>query len=130
MAGSLKWTRYITDDGQLWGLIRDESNVENAIVADGDADIPTGTTTVYSVPRNVQPRFATYKSQTTVRVRRITIPTRAQYDALAAGDGAIANRTFADSETGETFELQSLTPERLRPIVFSADTGLNDGDAT
>jgi hypothetical protein len=120
MAGSLKWTRYVTDDGQLWGLIRDESNVEGVVIADGDTDIPTGTTTIY----------ATFKSQTTVKTRKNTIPSRAQYDALASNNTAIANRVFTDADLGETFELQSLTPERLRPVVFSQDTGLNDGDAT
>lgn len=130
MAGSLKWTRYITDDGQVWGLIRDESNVESVVVADGDTDIATGSTVVYAVPRNVEPRFATYKSQTTVKVRKITIPTRDQYDALAVNNTAISNRVFTDADLGETFELQSVTPERIRPIVFSQDTGLNDGDAT
>lgn len=128
MSGSKKWVRYSTDDGQLWALIRDESNTEGAVLADADVDIGTGDSTKYAVPRNVVPRFATYKSDTTVKFRKVTIPTRDLYDDLASDTPVSTSKTFA--EDGETFRLQSLTPERIRPVVFSADTGLNEGDAT
>jgi hypothetical protein len=128
MSGSIKWTRYVSDDDEVWGLLRDESNIEDVALTDSEVDVGTGSTIKYSVPQNVRPRFATYKSTTTVRVRKITIPTRAMYDDLATGAGVLGNRTFTDGT--ETFALQSLTPERIRPIVFSQDTGLNDGDAT
>lgn len=128
MAGSKKWTFYETDDGEQWGLIRDESNVEGVVIADGDVDIPTGSSIKYSVPANVRPRYATYKSETTVKVRRVTIPTRALYDDLASAIPNSTSKTF--TEDGEVFRLQGLSPERIRPVVFSGDTGLNDGDAT
>lgn len=131
MSGSIKWTYYQTDDGGDWGLLRDESNVENVVTTDADADIGATSAVKYAVPKNVQPRFATFKSTTTVRIRKITIPTRDLYDALASNvTQTSVSRSFTDAETSEVFQLQSLSPERLRPVVFSADSGLNDGDAT
>ncbi len=131
MSGSIKWTYYQTDDAGDWGLLRDESNVESVIVSDAAADIGSASAVKYSVPSNVRPRFATFKSTSTVRVRKITIPTRDLYDELAANTTAVnVVRSFVDADTTETFVLQSLTPERLRPVVFDEDTALNDGDAT
>ena len=131
MAGSIKWTYYQTDDAGDWGLLRDESNVENVVVTDADADIGAASAVKYAVPKNVRPRYAVFKSTTSARTKKITIPTRALYDELAATGASVSvNRSFADADTGETFALQSLSPERLRPVVFSEDTGLDDGDAT
>lgn len=128
MAGSRKWITYQTDDGQNWGLIRDESNTEGAVLADADIDVGTGSTIAYAVPSNVRPRFATYKSDATVKTRKVTIPTRVLFDDLASASPNSTSKTFV--EDGETFRLQSLSPEKIRPVIFSADTGLNDGDAS
>jgi hypothetical protein len=128
MSGSLKWTYYQSDDNENWALFRDESNLEGIALADTDVDISSGSTIKYSLPRNVEPRFAIYKSTTTVKTRKITIPTRAMYDDLAVGGNLIGSRSFP--EDGETFVIQSLSPERIRPIIISNDTQLNDGDAT
>lgn len=127
--GSRKWLKYDTDDGSQWAMFGDESNIENIVVTDANVDIAIADVDdrKWAVPQNVEPRFATFQSTTTVAKRKIRIPTPAIYQALAANDTAIALRTF--SEDGETFQLQSLTPERIRPIVTDADTGLNDGDA-
>lgn len=130
MSGSIKWLKYTTDSADEFAYLADESNAENVIVADAPIDVQTTDTIKYAVPANVQKRFATFKSTTTVKVRKVVIPTVALYQALADNDATLVSRAWNDAELGEQFVLQSLTPERIRPIVGSEDTGLNDGDAT
>lgn len=132
MAGSLKYIKYDSDDGGEWALFRDESNVESVVATDADIDIAVAdvATRKYQLPRNLNPRFATYRSTSTVRTRKVVIPTVAIYNDLAAGANLLAVRTFSDLGTGEIFQLQSLSPERIRPVVIDADTAINDGDAS
>lgn len=128
MSGSLKFVSYTDDRGGKWALNRDESNMESVIVDDGSFDITPDNVDehTYITPRNLKPRFATYKSSTTVKVRKVTIPTVDIYNALFTGDDAVALRSF--TAEGETWVLSGLSPERIRPIVVSIDTGLNEGD--
>lgn len=130
MAGSLKWLKYTDDSGVDFAYFGDESNVENVVVDDTSFDIVSTDTIKYSVPQNIQKRFATFKSTTTPRVKKVVIPTIALYNALAENNGVLVSREWNDTELSEQFVLQSLTPERIRPIVGANDTQLNDGDAS
>jgi len=122
MAGSLKYMKYFSDDGSPWAMLVDESNVENVCTGNNDIAVVDVTTHPYWVP--------VFQSTTSVRVRKIPIPTVAEYNDLATAGNTITVRTFADADTAETFQLKSLVPERIRPVVVDGDTGLNDGDAT
>lgn len=123
MAGSIKWFVYTADRGDLFGYLQDESNSEVFGTAhDANLGLPT-----WGYPSNLEMRTAHYKSTTTVRTRKIVVPTRALYDDLAGGGTAVGS-SFTDAATGETFVLQYLSPERVRPVIIAEDTGLNDGD--
>ena len=125
MAGSMKYVSYTDDLDKKWALKHDESNWE---AINGDtADITPANIAahLYEVPGNIIPRFATFRSTTTTKVRRIVLATRSVYTTYIQGGG---DREF--TEDGETFALVGVTPEFMRPLVFAADTGLNDGDET
>ena len=130
MSGSIKWLKYTTDGGDVFGYQADESNAENVIVADDPIDVQTTDMIKYSVPSNVGKRTATFKSTTTVRKKVVVIPTVVLFQALIDNDGTLVSRSWNDAELGEQFVLSGVSPETMRPIVGSVDTGLNDGDVT
>ena len=134
MAGSLKYFRYQLDNGDIFAIYADESNMES-IHVDPPAfeyDVTTANlpTVTYKLPANVDPRKARYKSLTSPRVREIIVPTQAMYNDLVSATGAQGLRSFVDPDTAETFTFRGVTPELVKPIVISEDTGLIDGDDT
>jgi len=130
MSGSLKFLPYDTDDGLLWAMLTDESNFENVNTDGLDITITDLAARRYKVPSNVEKRFATFKSTTTVRQKKVYLPTRAHYDDIQTNGATITVRTFTDADTGEAFQFVSATPERISPVVIDGDTGLDDGDAS
>lgn len=134
MSGSLKYMRYQLNNGDIFAVFADESNIENIHVEPPtfEFDVTTANlaTVPYKIPGNVEPRRARYKSTTSVRVKEIIVPTEAMYNDLIAATGLQGLRSFVDTETGETFTFRGVTPELVKPIVISEDTGLIDGDDT
>jgi hypothetical protein len=130
MAGSNKYFIYVSDDGLNWAMLADESNTE-AIVAD-DAAIDVTPANLadhrYKVPGNVEKRFATYKSLDGLQTRKIYVPTVALYQDLATATFTDTLGAYTDA-AGTQFFLSGLSPERIRPVTASVDTGLLDGDA-
>lgn len=123
MAGSLKYFVYTTDEGDDFGLKADESNTEavNGAVQDFPAGAPP---TLYTLPRNVQPRYLTYRSVDGTVTRKIYALTAAIF---AGAEGAVAS--YADPVSGLTLNLTRKTGEVIS-YPFGADTGITDGDAT
>lgn len=134
MSGSIKCIKYDDDYGNFWALRRDESNIENIMTNDAAVDIQEVDLIArkFEIPQNLEPRFAYYKSTSTVKVRKIVIPTLDIAQDLVLGTQALASRSFTDTQLDppETFTFVSVKPEQIRPVVVSIDTGLNDGDAT
>lgn len=125
MAGSRKKVSYTDGLGETWALDVDESNWESVNGNGYDVtDTNVGDHT-YLLPPNVRPRMAWYRSETTVKVRKVPLATATIYLNLLLGSGV---REF--DEGGETFKFYRLEPESFRPIVFALDTGLNEGDFT
>jgi len=122
MAGSLKWFQYTDDNGALYGLFADESNVE-AINVGGDY---TGTPAlVDAVPRNVQVRRAFYGTTDGTRVISIPVLTPARLLALSADVPTIDDPI----DSSLTLVLLRIRPE-IRRLPIPNDTGLQDGDIT
>lgn len=122
MAGSLKWFQYTDDNGALYGLFADESNVE-AINVGGDY---TGTPAlVDAVPRNVQVRRAFYGTTDGTRVISIPVLTAARLLALSAEVPTIPDPI----DSALTLVLLRIRPE-IRRLPIPNDTGLQDGDIT
>ncbi|HJZ06430.1 MAG TPA: hypothetical protein VJ327_11370 [Patescibacteria group bacterium] len=121
MAGSLKWFVYTTDDGGVYGLFGDESNIE-AINSGGDY---TGTPALTeAVPRNITPRRAVYGSVDGSRTITIPVLTSARLLELSTDVP-----TIADPLSSATLVLLRVRPE-VRRLPIPNDTGLDDGDLT
>ena len=121
---------YVTDLGDLFAITRDESNMENALTGNAsDLSAADVASVNYYLPSNVEPRSANYTSTTTSRVKTIALPRPADYLAALTGDESRVLRSFVDTDTGETFRFTGAINEQFKPVVFSIDTGLNDGDA-
>jgi hypothetical protein len=120
MAGSIKWHVYTDDNGALYALSADESNIE-AINEDGDY---TGNPVlVDAVPRNVRPRFAVYGTTDGTRTIRIPVLTQAALITLPTEVPNIPDPI----NPALTLVLIRIRPEQRR-LPIPNDTGLQDGD--
>lgn len=129
MAGSMKYFRYLTDSGNLYALWGDESNIELVHVVNPQVTVANEDDTPYVLPRNVKPRYATYKSTTTPHVRKVPIMSASAFAEMKVKNFSTCRKTFNENVEGEvlTFQLVRLTPEKMRGVT-SVDTGLNGGD--
>lgn len=119
MAGSIKFFRYVADDGTTWAAQRDESNVET-VNAGVDGIITPAQK--YKIPSNLKPRTAVY-TDVTGRIRReIIVLTPAIFAALDA------TTPITDQVSGEALRLKFTKGERVT-LPSLQDTALNDGDA-
>lgn len=120
MAGSLKWFKYETDNGDTFGILMDESNGE----AVGNDDFVAGDYLVvrYAVPRNVEPRYALYRTQDGKQTARIPLT-----DPGASIANLPAQITLFN---GVNASLTRVVGEIIAPIPIHLDTGLDDGDIT
>lgn len=122
MAGSLKWFNYTDDNGAIYALFGDESNIE-AVNTGGDY---TGTPAlVDAVPRNVTPRRAFYGAIDGTRVISIPVLTPARLLALPTEVPTIPDPI----DDTLTLVLLRVRPE-IRRLPIPNDTGLQDGDLT
>lgn len=122
MAGSLKYFRYTTDLEDEFAIFMDEGNgeaVSNPDYADG------GETLRYTIPSNVEPRYAVYGNTEGSRNIRIPICTLLAYNNL---DEDVPSISDPLDET-QTLRLIRVRPEQRR-VPVPTDSGLQDGDAT
>lgn len=124
MAGSLKWFVYTTDDGTDFAIKLDESNTE--AVNGATQDYVAGTAFRFSIPRNLKPRRAVYQSPDGVRSITCVALTQAIYNGIPANVTSITDPL----PPGNTLNLVRILPERISPLPFANDTGIDDGDAT
>lgn len=120
MAGSRKWFKYTCDNGDVFGIQQDESNGE-AVSNDDFGALDDGAI-IYSLPGNVQPRYAIYRTVDGLRSARIVITDR------LASLGTLPSQI--NLGTGELANLTQFSGEVVRPVPISFDTGLDDGDLT
>lgn len=124
MAGSLKWFVYTTDDGTDFAIKLDESNTE--AVNGSTQDYVAGVAFRYSIPRNLRPREAVYRNGTGTRTIRCVCLTQSIYNGVTANVTSITDPIAGQGTLG----LVRITPERISPLPFANDTGLQDGDDT
>lgn len=122
MAGSKLWFAYTDDNGSVWGLNADESNVK-ALNGSTGRPLPAGL--VDAVPRNVKVRYAVYEDVGATRRLRIPVLTPGLFNTIETTaatipdpldtSGTPVNLTFGDKKA-----------ERRRTIR-RRDTGQIDG---
>lgn len=121
MAGSIRSFDYLSDDGELYRISRDESNTEALNPSDvgallGTAKYPTGYETRYAL---------LYQVSNPEIKRKVTILTPERFSAI------LGNEDFLLSVIGAVpaaFRVSALIGERRTGLV-SGDTGQNDGDS-
>lgn len=124
MAGSLKYFAYTTNGGSIYPLKMDESNGE----AVGNTDYTDTTVTAgNSLPRNITPRYALYRSSDGLHTRKI--PVTANNVDLEDLPASFEIPSPVLGGANITVFRQSLIGEVQRAAV-PADTGQTDGDAT
>lgn len=124
MAGSIKWFKYTTDAGDVFGIRMDESNGE--LMGNADFAALDDNSIVYALPRNVKPRTALFRSNDGLVSRRIVVCDKdADITTIASSFVVPA----ADGNPAFTMQLRSFRGEEVVRLS-SGDTGLTDGDAT
>lgn len=124
MSGSLKWFQYTTADARNFAIFMDESNgeaVSNTDLAtgdDGDLD---------ALPRNVKPRFASYRSLDNKVQRKIPVTSNTANITTLPLTISIA---AIDTNPAITVYLAGFTGEKQTRIPKAADSGQDDADAT
>jgi hypothetical protein len=136
MAGSIKWMKYVSDDGNTYRVKIDESNGENH---DFDDVTTASADAMEELPKGYQMRHVLWRSDTGNAGRKFYCgkPTSADFiiggnsivnfligTALGALDGSF---TRAVGEARSLFKNAAGTGATS---VQGGDTGLNDGDAT
>lgn len=119
MAGSMKWFKYETDNGEFFGVKMDESNGE--AVGNTDFGIADDGAIIYTIPSNITPRYALYRTVSGDRSAKIII--------TDANDSLSTLPSQINLGTGELANLTLFAGEVVKPVPISFDTGLNDGDA-
>ena len=124
MAGSIKWFKYTTDSGDVFGIRMDESNGE--VMGNTDIESPTDDSVVYALPRNVNPRSALFRSADGLVSRRIVVCDK---DADITTVTSSFTVPAQDGNPAVVMQLKSFRGEEVARIT-SVDSGLSDGDAT
>lgn len=119
MSGSKKWFVYQTDDGENFAVLRDESNTEAVNGATGD--FTSTSAVIYSIPKNVKPRYVVYRSADKTITRKCVALTQSLLLAAPV--------TIVDGPTGLTLTRKNRKAETIK-LPYPEDTGLDDGDAT
>lgn len=124
MSGSLKYFKYTTNSGDDFAILMDESNGE--LVGNTDFGLADDAALVYTLPRNVKPRTALYRSTDGVVSRRIPITSPTATIASLPGTFQVL---ASDGNPQRTMQLQSFRGEEVKRL-FSVDTSQDDGDLT
>lgn len=127
MAGSLKYFVYTTDTNNDFGILQDEDWGELM----SNPDVATNPAGVYGLPRNLEPRYATYRSVSGKRSVRIVIsdPAVSTDDLPSTLVVTPARGESSDDADDNAMYLSALKGEQYTPII-AIDTGIQDGDAT
>jgi len=125
MSGSLRRFGYVSDDGEVYSINRDESNVESLNAANGGAgSIPS--TGINSLPQGYGTRYALLYQVSNPQIKRkVAILSPIVFAAL---NGATDFNLAVVGAVNSNFRISSLIGER-REGLTNTDTGQNDGDA-
>lgn len=118
MAGSIKNFKYTTDSGDVFAVSMDESNGE-ALSNPDFGPLDEGVIG-YKLPRNVQPRRATYRTPNGLESARIIVCSNTATVATLPSEVTLSSGSLA--------RLTQFEGEVVRPVPQAVDTGLTDGD--
>lgn len=122
--GSMRNFPYTDDDGQVWAIKADESNIEMCNSGADTLTVPAGTR---RLPPDIKRRFIKLVAddQTT---KTVPILTRALFIAISNGQTFAAPSVGEESAATTPFVVTFRKPETYRNEAFVFDTGKVDGD--
>lgn len=122
--GSMRDFPYTDDDGQVWALKLDESNVEMVNPTADGLTVPAGTK---RLPPDIKRRYIVLRDAT-LGTKTIPILKRADFILITNGQ-AFATPTVGDEQAaGTSFVVTRRRPETYTREAFSLDSGKVDGD--
>lgn len=124
MAGSRKDVDYVADDGEVYAIQVDESNIEVVM----GAQVPL-TTASKRKPSNLRTLRSVTLGDVTGTIRRnVPVLTAARYNAL--NSQTLLTLGAGDIDAGTEVIIFRKVPEKFTRLPRRADTGKQDGDAT
>lgn len=122
--GSMRDFPYVDDDGVVWALKLDESNVEMVNPGANSLVPPAGTK---RLPPDIKRRYIVLKG---ADLSTKTIPILKRVDFIAIVNGqTFASPAIGNQQPGGTaFVVTRRRPETYRNEAFSLDSGKLDGD--
>lgn len=124
MSGSRKDVNYVADNGTVYAISVDESNVELVM----GASVPLATASIRK-PSNLKSlRSVVLMDSTQLIKRTVPVLTQAVYNLLSGA----SNFTLPanDPDTGTVVGVAIKVPEKFVRIPKSLDTAKQDGDST
>jgi len=121
MSFSKRWFDYIDDNGNTWGVLRDESNVR---LVNPVADVGASTAST-ALPPGYSPRMVTLQAPDGA-IRHIPILKAAAYAPIVNGQ-AFVEGSFDSEAPGTVLNVIYKTGEKIRRQPKSIDTGMTDG---
>jgi len=124
MAGSRKDVNYVADNGDIFAIQVDESNIELVMAA----AVPIATSASRKPSNLKQLRTVVLSDATGLIKRRVPVLTQARYNAL--NNTTSFTLPANDVDEGATVGVSEKIPEKFVRLPKSFDTGKTDGDAT
>jgi len=121
MSFSKRWFDYVDDNGNTWGILRDESNVR-LVNPVGDVGAPTATN---PLPRGYEPRTVTLQAPDGA-IRHIPVLKAAAYSPIVNGQAFIEG-SYDSEAAGTVLNVIYKTGEKIRRQPKVIDTGMIDG---
>lgn len=126
MAGSMRYFKYVADDGTAYSIYRDESNIELFNTNTDSSASPAG---LPALPINLRPRYVLATDETRTIKRKAVILTLTRYAVLnSSTDFVIEGTAGADSDGGTILNITNKSGEKSSRLPTSFDTGKTDGD--
>lgn len=122
--GSQRWFPYVDDDGVVWGLKGDESNIEMANLGANAVAVPVG---IHSMPRDLNHRYIKLQAANGT-TKNVPILSRVLFTAINLGESFAAPLIGEESAGGTAFFVKQKVPERILNAPSPVDTGKTDGD--
>lgn len=122
--GSMRDFPYTDDDGAVWAIKCDESNVEMVNAGADALVVPVGTK---RLPPDINKRYIVLKSAD-LGTKTIPILTRAEFITISNGQAFAAPGVGEENPAATSFVVTRRRPETYSREAFSLDSGKVDGD--
>jgi hypothetical protein len=122
--GSQRWFPYTDDEGTVWGIRADESNIE---MIDSAADGLSVAVNTRRLPSDIEARKLVLRSADG-GTKTIPVLSSAKFIAISTNQAFSAPTVGEENPAATSFVVVQKIPERIFRAPYSLDTGKTDGD--